>query len=431
MAKIQLITNVSDFGLFLGVAKTRPRLIAATLIMLAVTGGAGLWTADYILETSQSVGLNLLIITVTMMLVLVTSYFTAMLVGDLFFPGPWREQVLLGKPPAEDSIVSIDDHNLEFVIVLALSVVLNAFALNYITNGFLDRYQAEGFFAVQLRSDDVQDRVDALITIADPMNYELWKRPGLKEVVHQAFEDPDQRVRERAYWTAGLLKIIGAQPALIAVIEGDAAPGEKKEAAVALGKIDDPEISRAPLETLAAQNADPETTVGALRGLGLLARKDSLQIAMDLSDSSDESVMIHALWVIRQIGDTEKARPLVKKGIADGPTGNRRCALYDTLKMVATPEDVLWAKRQFQTTNPELPESSECEFVVWTDYDESKYILVYGDSYREKLMKIIANADAFAEKDWFQLQVNDPELPFRLRQVGTAVLRQIEEAKYR
>ncbi|AWV90042.1 HEAT repeat domain-containing protein [Bradymonas sediminis] len=430
MARIQLITNVSDFGFFLGVAKSRARLVAATLTMLAITGGTGVWMANYILETSQSVGLNLVIITLTMILVLITSYFMAMLVGDLFFPGPWREQVLLGQTPADDSMVSIDDHNLEFVIVLAISVVLNAFALNYITDGFMDRYQAEGFFAVQLRSDDVEDRIDALSTIAEPMNFELWKRPGLKEIVTDAFDDPDERVRMRAYWTAGLFKDINAQPALIKVLEGGASAGEKKEAAVALGKINDPEISRAALEALAAENAAPEATVGALRGLGLLAKEESLQVAMDLSASSDESVMMHAFWLIRQIG-SDKARTLVKEGIAQEPTGNRRCALYDTLKMVATPDDVLWAKREFQTTDPALPESTECEFVVWTDHDESKHILIYGDSYREKLMKIVANADAFAEKDWFQLQVNDPELPFRLRQVGTAVLRQIEEAKYR
>src|SRR5690554_445637 len=430
MPRIQLITNVSDFGFFLGVAKTRRRLIAATVTMMALTAGVGLWSTRYILDVSQSVGLNLVIITVMMMLVLVTSFFMAMLAGDLFFPGPWREQVLLGKTPGEDSLVTIDDHNLEFVIVLLIAVVFNAMMLNLITDDFLDRYQAEGFFAVQLRSDDVQERVGALKTLAEPMNYKIWERPGLKAVVLNAFDDPAQSVRERAYWTAGLLKIHDAQPALIAIIQGDFAPGEKKEAAVALGKIKDPQTSRLPLEALAAQSAEPEVTVGALRGLGLMAQESSLQTALDLSESSDESVMIHAFWLIRQI-DSEAARPLVKKGIAADPKGVRRCVLYDTLKMIATPDDVLWAKRQFQTTDPTLPESTECEFLVWTDHDESKQILVYGDSYREKLMKIVANADAFSEKDWFQRQVNDPTLPFRLRQVGTDVLRQIEKAQYR
>lgn len=430
MPRIQLITNVSDFGFFLGVAKTRPRLITATVAMMAISAGAGMWSTRYILDTSQSVGLNLVIITLLMMLVLVTSYFMAMLAGDLFFPGPWREQVLLGHAPADGSVVSIDDHNLEFVIVLLIAVVFNAVMLNLVTDNFLDRYQAEGFFAVQLRSDDVQERVGALETLAEPMNYKIWERPGLHAVVLGAFDDPAQPVRERAYWTAGLLKIAAAQPALLAVIQGEHAPGEKKEAAVALGKIKDPKTSRLALEALATESSDPEVVVGALRGLGLMAQESSLPVALQLSESSDESVMIHAFWLIRQI-DSKEARPLVKKGIAADPKGTRRCALYDTLKMLATPADVLWAKRQFQTTDPDLPESSECEFLVWTDHDDSKQILIYGDSYREKLMKIVANADAFTEKDWFQRQVNDPALPFRLRQVGTDVLRQIEKAQYR
>lgn len=429
MPKIQLITNVSDFGLFLGVAKTRGRLIASTLAMLGLTGAVGLWTADYILNTSQSVGFNLLIITLMMMLVLVSSYFVAMLAGDLFFPGPWREQVLLGNTPADGKSVSIDDHNLEFLVILALSVVLHAVAINWITDGFLERYQAEGFFAVQLRAEDAQERVDALITIADPMNYEIWERPGLKKVIQNAFDDPDQRVRERAYWTAGLIEITDSQQALIEVLKGDANPAEKKAAAVALGKINDPGISREALEALAAQNADPVSTVGALRGLGLMAQKESLTTAMNLTNATDESVMIHAFWVIRKI-DSGQARDLVKKGIAQNPTGTRRCALYDTLKMVATPDDILWAKREFQKIDPELDASKGCDLLVWTDFDDTNYYLLYGDTYREKLMKIVANADAFSQKDWFQMLVNDSSLPFRLRQVGTAVLRQIEESKY-
>jgi hypothetical protein len=292
----------------------------------------------------------------------------------------------------------------------------------------LERYHAEGFFAVQLRSEDVDDRLNALVTIADPMNYELWKRPGLKKIVLDAFDDPAQEVRQRAYWTAGHLKMTGAQDELIALLEGDAAPGEKKAAAVALGKIDDPAISREALEALAAKG-EPQATIGALRGLGLLAKKESLQIAMDLTDSENEKVMIHAYWVLREI-DSAEARPVLKEVIARNPTGKERCAVYDTLKFVATKEDVLWARRQFQLTDPDLPESKGCESLVWTDFDDTKHYLLYGDTYREKLMKIVANADAFNQKAWFQRLVNDPKMPFRIRQVGTAVLRQIEDAKY-
>lgn len=429
MPRIQLITNVSEYGLFRGVAQTRGRLVGATLGMMALSAGAGLWAADYVVEASTSVGLNMLIITGVMILLLITSYFMAMLIGDLVFPGPWREQVLLGRQPDEHSALTIEDHNAEFMAILILSVVLNGFLLNIATGDFLKRYHSGGIYSVQLRSENVEDRLFALEAIAQPTNFRNWERPELKLIVQRAFDDPDASVRERAFWTAGHLKDLGAQPALLQAMQGSAAPAEKAAAAVALGKINDPPTSANALQTLATESSDPQVVVGALRGLGLMADEKSLDAAMALTRSPDEDIMLHAWWVLREV-KSPAARPLLDEALAAEPTGKARCAILDTLKMLATPDDVMWARRQFQRLPADAYETPACDALIWTDHDDRKYFLLYGDSDGEKLMKIVANADAFHQRDWFQTLVNDPKMPFRIRQVGTAVLKQIDDAKY-
>lgn len=430
MRKIKLITNVSEFGLFIGVAKTRARLAGATLGMLAGTGAAALGAARYISESSTSVLLNLGIITFVMMLLLISAYLMAMLVGDLVFPGPWREQVLLGQEPEAGSEVLVEDHNIEFLVIMLLCVVFNVVCLNLLTDNFLERYHSGGFYAVQLRSDDVEDRLYALEAIAEPVNYKLWERPELKEIVRGALEDPDQGVRARAIWTAGHLADLEAQQTLLEILDGEASPQEKGAAATALGKLEDPASSREALERLARAELGSAATIGALRGLGLLAQRESLQVAIELSNSSDQDVMLHAYWVMRQLADPE-ARPYIKKKIEAEPAGVERCALYDTLKMVSSAEDIRWARRQFQTIDADADEASACDLELWEDLDDTKYYMLYADTFREKLMKIVANADASNQRDWFQLIANDPEMPFRLRQVATAVLKELDQAKFR
>lgn len=423
MPKIKLVTNVSEYGLFRSVAESRGRLIAITLAALTATYAAGLWAADYIFEQSASVVLNLLIITAMMMILLVASYLLTVLVGDLFFPGPWREQIILGRTPS-DGRVTVEDHSAEFMIVLLLMVVLNAFSLNVIADGFLDRYHNEGFFQVRLRADNPDERLDALEDIADPMNYKLWELEGIREMVVDVFDDEDPDVRQRAYWTAGHLEVEQAQPKLIDVLQQQVGPAEKAAAAVALGKLGDVDDARKPLEAFLAESDSAEARVGALRGLGLLEAGESVEAILPLTGADDEQVMVHAYWALRMIGSKE-ARPRVRQIIDDEPTGIERCAAYDAMKRLATEEDVLWARRTFQRT--EIGDD-ECEHLIWTDHDAEQYYIVYGDSFREKLMKIVANTNAFEHREWFQRLVNDPEEPWRIREVADEVLRQIKEA---
>jgi hypothetical protein len=426
MPKIQLITNVAEYGLFRNLASSRGRLVAAVAAALGATYGAGLWATDFMFETSSSVMLNLVIITVMMMILLVASYLLTVLIGDLFFPGPWREQVIMGRTRT-DGKVTVDDHSAEFTIVLILAVIANGFAINLAADGFLDRYHDEGFFRVRLRSQSPEERLGALEAIADPMNYRIWEVDALQETVVDVFDDPAPEVRQRAYWTAGHMQILDAQDDLIAVLKADVTPEDKQAAAIALAKIDEPKTSQSVLEALARDATQPTVQVGALRGLGLLGQPGSIDAIFALTQSDNEQVMTHAYWALRVIGNKE-ARGFVKNVLDSDPEGIERCAVYDTMKLVATAKDVTWARREFQrSSRTEIDNQDDCEHLVWTDHDKEQYYIVYGDSYREKLIKIVANTAAFEHREWFQRLVNDSAEPWRIREVASEVLRQLKE----
>mgnify|MGYP006291477485 CR=1 FL=1 len=426
MPKIKLITNVGEFGLLRPLAKTRGRLVLSTLVGLAITYGAGLAAAHYVLEQSPSVMLNLLIITAMMMLVLVASYLLTILIGDLFFPGPWRQNVILGQD-VDDELSAVEDHSAEFLILLFLSVVANALTLNYAAGDFFTEYHGDAFYSVMLRAESPEDRLDALADIPDPMNHELWDDEQLAETVIAAFDDPDEKVRQRAYWTAGFLQATQSRDKLLGVIEGDAPPPEKAAAAIALAKFDDPNARSIEAVATLLDNSDAaEAKVGALRALGLMETdaQPVVDTVIDATKSDDEGVMIHAYWALRKIRG-ERARDYVRGVIESEPSGRERCAAYDAMKLVANKKDVLWAKKAYRDASVD----KACKPVVWRDNGQGKHYILWNDSFREKVLKIIANTAAMEYEDFFQRVVNDPSEDWRIREVASAVLQKIDDAR--
>ncbi len=422
MPKMKLVTNVSEYALLRGLARTRGRLIASTVLATAVMIGAGLWSAHYVLEVSSSVVLNLFLITFNMMLMLVAAYLQTVLVGDLFFSGPWREQVVLGEKP--QSAMSVQDHNAEFMILLLLLVIGNALSVNFAAGGFLDTYHTEGFFRSRLRSESAQERLAAMEYMTDPMNFELWDVAGVRDLVVQHLDDADPETRRAAIWNAGEMEITEARDELLTIVgDPEQATQTRAAAAEALGKLGNQAKARTALESLLSETEEKRLLVGALRGLALMKSPLSVEAATPLTRSEDEDVMLHAFWVLRNSGEPS-LRDMLHEELEKDPTGKRRCALLDTLKMVATDEDVTWARRQFSRADAE----ADCEPVVWEERNERQHYVLYSDTFRVKYLKIVANATGGEHRAWFERIVADPEQPWRVREVASEIVKRLDEA---
>lgn len=423
MANFRLVTDISKLGLLQGLARTRNRLILSTLCTLAATYALGIWSAHYVMEVSASVAVNVLLITGNIFTVLIASYLVTVLIGDLTFPGPWRETVFLDRGPGDLERAPVRDHSGEFLVILALAVLANGVGLNYVNGGFLERYHNVGYFQVRLRSDDPEERIAAYEDLTRDMNFALWEQPEIQKLILDGFDDPSPEVRTMAVWSAGTIDLQRARPELIDLMGSDPSPSVVAQSALALGKLGTTPLAREAIEEMLARADSPDSKVGALRALGLMGSRQSVERILPLLDSQNDDVMLHAFWALRKIG-SEEARPAVRRIVDTQPPLLKQCAAYDALKKVATDEDMLWARRMYQTGTFD----EECDERIWRERDGDKHRILIGDSFREKLLKIVANQAARDHRDWFQRIVNDPDADSRLREVASEVIRQLREA---
>ena len=383
------------------------RLGAVALVWTLVSLGASRAAADFITVSSTSLMGNMALILAGLIGILIAAYLQALVLYRLRVPNPG--------------------------VVMTVLVLLNAIVVHSVTDGFFGWYQEEGFFHVRLRSADPTERVAALQTLSDPLHPHLGQRPSLRALVVEHITDPDVRVAAQAMANVAELGIEGGIPFLL-----DSLGSEESErvgaAAIALGRVTrDPE-SREALEALAVTERHPARK-SAVIGLALMAEPASVPALVRVLDAPDE-IAIFALWALRRL-EASSVRDLLHERLArQNLSSQRRCALLDTLKLVAVEEDAEWARNRYRklprdcegedcsATNAATPLSSlVCERVVWFDAFERPQVVVYGDTPRVKLLKIVANAAGKKHLSWFERIVQDPRESWRTREVANEVLR--------
>ncbi len=425
-SSFKLVTNVSQWGLLTWPAESRPRLVLSTLLVTGATVGLAFASATYILDHSASVFLNLLLITLNMFLMLIGAFLQTILVGDLFFSGPWREQVFLGRKQDEDSdqqidISAVNDHNAEFVVILLLAIVANAVGLNAITDNFFGQYHDEGFFQVQMRADDPDQRLRSLTNLADPINHRLWERDGLRDLIVDAFEDPDDAVRNKAIWTAGTMEILRARPQLMELAADHHDDQTRKEAAFTLGRLGRHADSRHLLESLIEVDEAQPVRIGALRGLAMMEDTRSTDPILVHIDDPDDEVMAHAFWALGRLGDASP-RETVRDIIDEEEHGLRRCAALEAFKGVATADDASYARRQFRVTDAD----ERCEAMTFEEPNERIHHVIWGESVRVKWLKVVGNTDPYEHRSWIVRQIRDPEQSDHVRDVAAEINRMMD-----
>ena len=426
MPRIKLVTDVSQWGLLTWPAATRFRLVCCTLIATAITVAVAFGSAHYILEHSTSVLINLLLITANMMCLLIAAFLQTVFIGDTFFSESWREHVFLGNKPRRDDttidVSSVNDHNAEFIVIIFLAIIFNALALNFITGDFFSQYHDEGFFQVQMRADNPDQRIAALTSIADPVNHRLRERDGLRDLIIDAFDDPHEEVRNRAIWTAGALELLRARAPLQEIARSHDDDATRAEAAFSLGKLGRDSTSRAVLEELIEPHHERSVRIGALRGLAMMEDARCIDAVLEYIDDDDDEVMAHAFWVLARIG-SERPRDVVRQRVETTEHGPRRCAAMEAFKLVATSDDADWARRQFRRTDPD----ERCEALTFEEPDERIHYVIWGESVRVKWLKTVGNTDPYSHQRWIKRLVADPDEEVHVRDVAAEINRQMNQ----
>lgn len=424
MPKIKLVTNVSEHGLIRPFAVTRARLIGSTATITALGVASGVGSAQWILNSSDSVVLNLLLITINMMFLIAAAYFQAVLVGDLFFSSSWREQVILGRSTGDN--VTVKDHNAEFLICFLIALFANTLIVNYAAGDFFDTYHNETFFEVKLRSEDPEERKDAFVDLKDPMNYKLWDRQGIQDLAVQHIDDPVDEVAIEAIYHVGNMKVESAREKLATVVQdSDRSEAVRDEAAYAMAQLGNLGDSRKVLESIALSDSPTGVRIAALRGLAVLGSPLSSPAIAPLIEDPDLQVRLFAYWVLREAGDSDVREALFER-LDDTIEKQERCAIFDTLKMVANEDDLLWARKTYRTQEADVT----CDPIIWEDRGERQYYVTYSDSMRVKIMKIVANVDGHGAIGWFERLVADPQEEVRVREVANEILRRFKGSGY-
>jgi HEAT repeat protein len=227
-------------------------------------------------------------------------------------------------------------------------------------------------------------------------------------------------------WNAGELEVVIAREALVEIAKNqDERPTVRAEAAVALGKLGSVERSRKVLEAIVASEDEPEVVIGALRGIALMKSQLSTEVVLARAKSDlNSEIGANALFALRQLQDPD-IREWLRSELDEDHEKTTRCALMDTLKLVASDDDVTWARLRFARE----PKEVGCDPVIWEERNERQHYILYGDSFRVKFLKIVANASGVEQEAWFQRIVADPNEPWRVREVANEVVLGIKRAR--
>ena len=249
-----------------------------------VSVAVGLVANHWIRTSSSDVGLNLIVIVVWVATMMAAAALQTLLVGDLLWGERWRRQTLLDWVPDVDEMEPEDVVDRSWVLYGLMALLLTVgYAGNGAINGnFFGWYQFRGFDLVRLRSEDPEQRLEAVLELADHDD------PAILAELVPKVHDPDPAVRAEAIGVMGDKQVQASKTDLFKALEGADAT-VRASAAEALGKLRGDGVLQA-LTGLLSRERDPALRRGVLAGLGLLRDRDAGPLVAAVLASPDEEI---------------------------------------------------------------------------------------------------------------------------------------------
>lgn len=309
---------------------TRGRLALCAGGVTAASVAVGMASNHWIRAWSTDVGINLLVIVAWVASMMAAAGAQALLAADMLWGARWRRRALLGWVPDADEMEPEDIRDRSWMLYgLMAGLLVLGYAGNGAINGnFFGWYQFRGFALVQLRSEDPEQRLEALLDLADHQD------PIIVAALTGRIHDPDPAVRAEALGIMGDKRVESVRADLFRALEG-ADPTVRATAAEALGKIRGEGTLRA-LTGLLSREEDPVLKRGVISGLGLLGDPASgpLLAGILASPDQDDIVRAGAAWALGELR-TEEARVALADALAptlEGAPATRCAALHALAK---------------------------------------------------------------------------------------------------
>ena len=405
MQRFTLIASVGDLGLLSGLAASRSRLTGAAIVGTLAVIGYGLAIRGFVTNQSESITLNVLLITAQFFLIFAVAYVQAMFVGALAFGEEWRARVLAGERKRGDDSTEIEihtlrDHSLQFYGIFALAIAFSYGAVIATTGNFVRNYNETGYYLTLFRSDESELRIQAIRALVDPLHEQSAASRPVRERLAEAVRDEDPEVATWAAWACGHLQVQEATPDLLQLLQN----GEREariEAALALGRIRDPEAERRLLALLPSSHDDPEFAQAIVTALGLMPSTSAVPTLVGLLGVSTPEFDTAALWAIGRSRRTD-----VREAILAGwesSEGPLRCAYSEALKHATTVEDYERMRAAFRDED-----AMDCERIVFRgrQYDPEHPLepveYVVREELRLKYLKAAFNIGGPELEEWLR-----------------------------
>ncbi len=306
-----------------------------TITAGAITAGSvvvGIAVNQWIRTSSTDVGMNLIWIVLWVTTMMAAATAQSLVVGDRIWGERWRRRTLLGWVPDVDEVEpeDIQDHNWVLYAVMAGLLVVGYAGHGAINGNFFGWYQFRGFDLVQLRSEDPQLRLEAVLELAD------HEDPNILRLLVPKIHDPDLAVRAEAIGIMGDKRVEATRDDLFKALEGSEV-SVRANAAEALGKIGGEGVLRA-LTGLLSRETNPELLRGVIAGLGLLGDPDAGPVLIGIlaNPQGHDEVRAVAAWSLGRLGaDGARAAVAAALSPAEKDAPMTRCAALHAMARLA------------------------------------------------------------------------------------------------
>lgn len=403
----RIAPEAHSLGLFRPALKSRKRLQLLTVLVLCAQCLL-LWGGGTAIEKySHSPGLNIFAIAFLCATLLVSGYFVALVVGDLIFPGPWREKMFRGEKfvPEKfaDQTALLKNRGIYFILLWVLCTVGVSFGADFVTGGFLERYRKSGSILTMMKSEQEQDRLSALEIYVNPLSSRRWDVQDLRAQTVRMLQDESERVRAQASYVLGRLSVGDAAEALTSMLQ-DKDAQVRMQAAIALGRM---QWLPARTQLLAALQSAFEgkrfvEASDIVYGLTLLNDKAVIGPVQRLLEQCDEVgtceplFVAYAFYLLKTLQAPGAAKLSVRFLENSKTTKEIRCFAADCLRYTAKPRDIDTLKHLFAQAGVQ----EECAPLYKKLNEEAAVLLFDAEPVRAKLLRAVGNQRDMRNYDW-------------------------------
>lgn len=409
--RLELIPNMYEIGLFRFVLKSRKSLRLSAGIALGVLLALYAILGYVLRHCSNDFFINAFLVLFLYLVVVGVAYIFALVLGDIFFAGPWLEKMRLGSKFVpknnDDEKALIKNKSISFILFWGFSIAVLVLGCDFVTGSNLNWFHSYGGIIHSMKSDDPSERASVLKSLSNSYHDSKWKNEEIRTLLTQLVLDEDDSVRVRAAYIVGRAKILEGADNLVTLLRDDnASNSSQSEAAIALGRLEwlpaRAHLLAKEREIFAKSHKDDERLESIIYAFYEMkeqtAMRDIVEMLQTCLKDGDCGLRLQAYAFFYLKSLRVKEAPALAFSFLESPHTNdtQKCYAADVLRFTSAKSDVPRLKKQFDA----VPRDLECPVLYRKFHSEAAVILFEKDTMRALILRAVGNLKEDADYDW-------------------------------